>query len=138
MIMMKTVAAVGVALIVALGAGWVWGASGRSTMRDALATAQLRDTLLEGRAAILDARLDIYNVNFGNASKHLEAARSSLRAGESKLKDLGRQEDATEVGKALARIDEAQRLTGQLSQNANAVAADAAAAIGRVLDRTPH
>jgi hypothetical protein len=107
-------------------------------MRDALATAQLRDTLLEGRGAILDARLDIYNVNFGNASKHLEAARSALRAGESKLKDVGRQEDATEVGKALARIDEAQRLTGQLSQNANAVAADAAAAIGRVLDRTPQ
>ena len=136
--MMKTAAAVGIALLVALGAGWVWGASGRSTLHDALTTAQLRETLIEGRAAILDARLDIYSVNFGNASKHLEAARSALRAGESKLKDLGRQDDTTEVGKALARIDEAQRLTGQLNQNANAVAADAAAAIGRVIDRTPR
>jgi Tfp pilus assembly protein PilX len=98
----------------------------------------LRETLIDGRAAILDARLDIYSVNFGNASKHLEAARSALRAGESTLKDLGRQDDATEVGKALARIDEAQRMTGQLNQDANAVAADAAAAIGRVLDRTPR
>jgi hypothetical protein len=136
--MMKTVAAVGIALLVALGAGWVWGASGRSTLHDALTTAQLRETLIDGRAAILDARLDIYSVNFGNASKHLEAARSALRVGESTLKDLGRQDDATEVGKALARIDEAQRMTGQLNQDANAVAADAAAAIGRVLDRTPR
>lgn len=30
--------------------------------------------LLEGRAALLDARLDIYSVNFGDASRHFEAA----------------------------------------------------------------
>jgi hypothetical protein len=41
------------------------------------AIAELRDGLLEGRAAVLEARLDIYSVNFGEASRHLEAARSA-------------------------------------------------------------
>jgi hypothetical protein len=56
--MMKRVLAIGVALLVALGAGWVWGASGRSDLTRALRIAELRDGLLEGRAAVLDARLD--------------------------------------------------------------------------------
>jgi hypothetical protein len=36
---------------------------------------------------------------------------------------------------ALTRIDEAQRMAGQLNQDANAVAADAAKAINDVLGR---
>jgi hypothetical protein len=80
--MMKRILGIGVALVVALGAGWVWGASGRSDLNRALRIAELRDGLLEGRAAVLDARLDIYSVNFGEASRHLEAARSALRPGE--------------------------------------------------------
>ena len=54
--MMTRVPAIGVALLVALGAGWVWGASGRSDLNRALRIAELRDGLLEGRAAVLDAR----------------------------------------------------------------------------------
>jgi hypothetical protein len=37
-------------------------------------------TYLKGRAAVLDARLDVYSVNVGNASAHSEAARTTLRA----------------------------------------------------------
>jgi hypothetical protein len=131
--MMKRVLVVGLALLAALGAGWAWGASGRSAINRALRIADLRDGLLEGRAAVLDARLDIYSVNFGDASRHLEEARSALDAQDTRLNDLGREEDAKRLKVASARIDEAQRLAGQLNQDANSVAADAAKTIDDVL-----
>jgi hypothetical protein len=134
--MMKLILAIGAALLVAVGMGWAWGASGKSDISRALQTAELRDGLLEGRAAVLDARLDIYSINFGEASRHFEAARSALRAADAQLKDLGRQEDAARVQMALMRIDDAQRMAGQLNQNANSLAADAAKTISDVLGRT--
>jgi hypothetical protein len=133
---MKRILGIGVALLVALGVGWAWGASGRSDVNRTLRIAELRDDLLEGRAAVLDARLDIYSVNFGDASRHLEAARRALRAADARLIGLGRQEDATRLKLALTRIDEAQRMAGQLNQNANALAADAAKTINDVLGST--
>jgi hypothetical protein len=132
----KRILAISVALLVALGAGWVWGASGMSDLNRALRIAELRDGLLEGRAAVLDARLDIYSVNFGEASRHLEAARTALRATEARLKSLGRQEDTKTLELVLAKIDEAQRMAGELNQDANALAADASKAINEVLDAT--
>ena len=134
--MMKRLLGISVALLVALGAGWVWGAWGRSDTNRALQIAELRAGLLEGRAAVLDARLDIYSVNFGEASRHLEAARSAVRAAEAPLNSLGRHADTKPLEHALAKIDEAQRMAGQLNQDANALAADAANAINEVLATT--
>src|SRR5579864_8337736 len=134
--MMKLVLGIGVALLVALGVGWGWGAWGRSDLDRALRMAELRDDLLAGRAAVLDARLDIYSVNFGEASRHLEAARSALRAADARLTSLGRQNDAKRLAAASTRIDEAQRMAGQLNQDANALAADAAKTINEVLVST--
>jgi hypothetical protein len=134
--MMKRMLGIGVALLVALGVGWAWGASGKSDINRALLIDELRDGLREGRAAVLDARLDIYRVNFGEASRHLEAARSALRAADARLNGLGRQEDAQRLTMAMARIDEAQRMAGQLNQDANARAADAAQTIDDVLGHT--
>jgi hypothetical protein len=131
----KLILGIGLGLLVAVGVGWVWGASGRSDTDRALQIAELRADLLEGRTAVLDARLDIYSVNFGEASRHFEAARSALRAAGARLTSLGREEDATPLAAALTRIDEAQRMAGQLNQNANALAADAAKTIDGVLGR---
>lgn len=131
----KLILRIGLALLVAVGVGWVLGASGRSNSDRALQIADLRAELLEGRAAVLDARLDIYSVNFGNASRHFEAARTALRAANARLMSLRRTEDAKSLEAALTRIDEAQRAAGQLNQDANALAADAAETIGDVLMR---
>ena len=130
---MKLILGIGLALVVALGAGWTWGAWGRSDMSRALRIAEVRDALLDGRAAVLDARLDIYSVNFGEASRHLEAARTALRTADARLMGLGREDAAKRLRIALTRIDEAQRLAGQLNQDANALAGDAAKAINDVL-----
>jgi hypothetical protein len=131
---MKLIVGIGVGLVVALGVGWAWGGWGRANIDRALETAELRRGLLEGRSAVLEARLDIYSVNFGEASRHFEAARSALRAAEARLNGLGRQEDAKQLELALTRIDEAQRMAGKLNQDANALAADASKTIAGVID----
>ena len=56
-----------------------------------------------------------------------------MRAANARLNGLGRQEDATRLKLALTRIDEAQRMAGQLNQDANALAADAAKTVDAVL-----
>jgi hypothetical protein len=129
----KLVLGVFVALMVALLAGWLWGSSGSGELNRALQASALRNDLLDGRGAVLDARLEIYSVNFGEASRHLEHARGSLRRADEQLKSLGRQEDVARLESALAQIDEAQRLAGKLDQTANARAAEAAKIIDAVL-----
>ena len=121
--------------MVALLAGWIWGALGRSDVAAALQTAELRGELLGARAAVLDARVAIYSVNFGEASAHLENARGLLGRANDRLKGLGRDDEVTQVQTALASIDDAQRLAGKLDQSANARAGEAAKLLAGVLDR---
>jgi hypothetical protein len=132
--MMKLALGIAAGLAVALLAGWLWGRSGRPDMATALQTSDLRGELLGARAATLDARVAIYNVNFGEASKHLEDARGLLRRADERLKSLGRDDEVRQVQTALASIDEAQRMAGKLDQSANSRAGEAAKAVADVLD----
>jgi hypothetical protein len=132
--MMKLALGIAAGLAVALLAGWILGRSGRSDMAPALQTAELRGELLGARAAVLDARVAIYNVNFGEASRHLEDARGLLRRADARLKSLGRDDEVKQVQTALASIDEAQRTAGKLDQSANSRAGEAAKTLGDVLD----
>ena len=130
----KLVLGVTLGLVVALLAGWIWGASGRSDTARALQTSDLRGELLGARAAVLDARVAIYNINFGEASGHLENARGLLGRADERLKSLGRDDDVEHVQAALASIDDAQRMAGKLDQDANSRAGEAAKIIAAVLD----
>ena len=132
--MAKLVLGVAAGLVVALLAGWVWGASGRSDITRALQASELRGELLGARAAALDARVAIYSVNFGEASKHLEGARGLLQRAEERLKSAGRDADVKQVQTVLASIDDAQRMAGKLDQSANARAGDAARMVSDMLD----
>jgi len=134
---MKRMLGVGAGVLAALAAGWAWGVTGKGDTARALRAAELRDDLHAGRAAVLDARLDIYNVNFGDASRHLEQARTAVRAASARLQAMGRDEDAARLQPALTAIDEAQQMAGRLNQDANARAAVAARAIGDVLTSGP-
>jgi len=128
-----------VGLAVALSAAWLWGSSGKRDLQRALDAAELRNDLLDARGAALGARVDLYIVNFGDASRDFEAARTALRRAESRLKTLGRDEDVTRVGVALGRIDEAQQLAGKLDQTANTRAAEALKPVDEILAAvTPH
>jgi hypothetical protein len=129
----KLILGIVAAVMLALMAGWAWGTWSYSGTAAALQTAELRGELLGARAATLDARVAIYNVNFGEASAHLENARGLLRRADERLKALGRAGDAAQVATALAAIDEAQRMAGKLDQNANTRAGDAARVLADVL-----
>ena len=124
---------VAVALMVALGAGWAWGTWSGLGAADALQNAELRSELLGARAAVLDARVAIYSVNFGEASAHLENARGLLRRADERLTTLGRADDAAQVKTALTTIDDAQRMAGKLDPVANTRAGDAARVLAALL-----
>lgn len=124
-----------VALLVAGAGGWLWGASGRWENERALQRAELRNDLLEAHSLLLAARLSIYDVNFGDASRHFENAKAFLRRTEERLKSLGSAEDAERLDLAVATIDEAQRMAGQLDQGANSRAADAAKTVAALLQQ---
>jgi hypothetical protein len=130
----RPVLGVAAGLAVALLAGWIWGRSGRSDMARALETSELRGELLGARAATLDARVAVYSVNFGEASRHLEGARGLLARAHDRLRSLGRDDEVRQAQTALADIDDAQRMAGKLDQNANSRAGEAAQMIAGVLD----
>jgi hypothetical protein len=50
------------ARIVAVGCGWLWGASARWTAERAMHALEVRQDLVEGRSALLDACLAVYSV----------------------------------------------------------------------------
>ena len=130
----RLVLGIAVGLVVALLAGWIWGTSGRSDMVRALQNSELRSELLGARAAVLDARVAIYSVNFGEASRHLEGARGLLGRADERLKRLGRDDELKQLQTAMAGIDDAQRMAGKLDQNANSRAGETAKIIADVLD----
>lgn len=132
--MAKLVLGIAVGLVAALLAGWIWGSSGRSDVARTLQAAELRGELLGARAAVLDARVAVYSVNFGEASRHLENARGLLGRANERLKGLGRDEAVKQLEPAMAHITEAQRMAGKLDQSANSRAGDAARILADVLD----
>jgi len=132
--MAKLILGIAGGLLVALFVGWLIGVSGRSDATRTLATTELRGELLGARAAILDARVAIYSVNFGEASQHLENARGLLRRAEERFKSLARDDEVKQVQAALMTIDDAQRMAGKLDQSANSRAGEAAKMLADLLD----
>jgi hypothetical protein len=125
----KLILAVAIALVVALGLGFAWGSSGRVTAQRALDDAKQQLDLAEGRGRVLEARVSIYNVNFGDAQRQLEEAKAPLTRARDRYQDQGKREAADALSAALARVQEAQRLAGKLDQNANTQANEALKAI---------
>jgi len=118
-----------VTLVVTLGLGYSWGASGRWTVETALAESRHRLDLAEARSALLEARVSLYNNNFGDASRRFEDAKVALRRVKSRLQDDGENGAALNIDAAVRHVDEAQRLAGQLDPAANSRAGDALEAI---------
>jgi hypothetical protein len=118
-----------VALVVALGIGYALGGSGRFTLQNALNETRGRLDLTEARAHLLDARVSLYNVNFGEASRHFEDAKAPLRRVRERYQNIGKNAAAGSIAAALEHIEEGQRLAGKLDQAANSKANDALEAI---------
>src|ERR671914_3128600 len=101
-------------VIVLLGAGFIWGASGRGAIQTALDTAHEQLDVAEARGQLLDARVSLYNMNFGDASRRFEEAKVPLRRIRDRYVDDGRDDAVRSLSAALEHVDEAQRLAGKL------------------------
>lgn len=117
------------ALIITLGLGFAWGASGRIALRTNLDDARQQLDLSDARALILDARVSLYNNNFGDASRHFEDSKAPLRRVKQRYQDASRSDAASSIDAALGHVDEAQRLAGKLDPSANGRAGEALDAI---------
>jgi len=121
----RVVLVVFVALIVCVGLGFGWGASGQRGLQSALDEARQQRDLAEARGQILDARVSLYNNNFGDASRHFEDAKPALRRVKQRYQDDGLRDAAARIDAALGLVEEGQRLAGKLDQGANSKAGEA-------------
>lgn len=125
----KLVLIVLVLVLVAFGAGYGWGAGGRAAAQQAVEGVQQQLDLATARAQILEARVSLYNVNFGDAQRQLDDAKGPLTRARDRAQTEGKKEAADALSAALAHVQEAQRLAGRLDQNANSRANEALKAI---------
>jgi hypothetical protein len=125
----KLILIVFVTLVVCLGLGFVWGASGQREFQTALDEARQQLDLAESRGRILDARVSLYNNNFGDASRHFEDAKPPLRRLKARYHDASRNDAASGIDAALGHVEEGQRLAGKLDQSANTKAGEALEAL---------
>jgi hypothetical protein len=125
----KVILAVFVALVVTLGLGFAWGASGRTELQTSVDDIRQQLDVAEARGQILDARVSLYNNNFGDASRHLEDAKRPLRRVKDRYQNSRRTDAVPGIDAALGHVDEAQRLAGKLDPSANAKSGEALEAI---------
>jgi hypothetical protein len=117
------------ALVISLGIGYAMGGSGRFTLQNSLDDTRARLDVAEARGHLLEARVSLYNVNFGDASRHFEEAKAPLRRVRERFQSVGRNAAAGSIAAALEHAEEGQRLAGKLDQAANTKANDALEAI---------
>jgi len=118
-----------VAVLVALGLGFAWGSAGRGTAQGALDDLRQQLEIADARTHILEARVSLYNVNFGDASRQFEEANAPLRRVQDRYQSEGKKAAAETIAAAIERVAEGQRLAAKLDQTSNAKAAEALAAI---------
>ena len=84
-----------------------------------------RADLNEARALVLEGKVAVFQLNFGDASKRFEAARVAVERMQTALRETGQAEPAGRLEVVLSHLRDAQRLAVSLDANARN-AADAA------------
>lgn len=124
-----------VTLLVCLGLGYAWGSSGRRTLEATLTESRQQLDLAEARGALLEARVSLYNNNFGDASGRFEDAKDPLRRVRQRYQQARENDAASSIDAALRHVEEAQRLSAKLDPTANARAREALEAIRVATER---
>ena len=127
----KMVLAAVVALVVALGAGYLWGAWGRWDLARQVRGAEQRAGIAETRGALLAARVDLSELNYGKAGGDIDRARKLLETLAVQFEQAGRDQATASVREALARSGEAQQAAASVDQSAAAKVAEALKALDR-------
>jgi hypothetical protein len=127
-----------VAVLVVLLAGYFWGASGRGVAEDRAGALEVQLRLTEAQRALATARVDLFELNYGQASRHMEDARRALERLAEVLDREGPREAREPVQQATAQTREAQQLVARMDQAAGSRAADALASLQRVETALPR
>jgi hypothetical protein len=126
-----------VAIAVALGGGWLWGASGRFSIAEQARAAEQRADPAEAHARVLGARVSLFESNFGDAARGLEVAKRPLERVRDRHRSRGDEQAANAADKALERIEMARRLAASLDSTANARTAEAVTLIEQLSKAAP-
>jgi hypothetical protein len=130
---LQTYGGVALAILVTGLIGFIYGRYTTAVARSELETASLRLQLVEARSQVLDARVSLYLVNFGDASRHLAFARTPLSSAKATLADRSRDELAAKIDQAVVQIGAAQEQAARLNQDANSRAGEAARLLAEVI-----
>jgi hypothetical protein len=122
---MRLYGAVALAILVALGAGWLWGRSGRAELEATRRAAIERADLAEARAFVLDGRIHLFQLNYGEAAKRFGEAQTTVERAQAFLRDAGQADRATALDTAIAALKDAQRLSLGVDQGAHSKADEA-------------
>jgi hypothetical protein len=122
---LKAILAMLVALAFAVLGGWLWGVAGQARTEEALARAGAGLHLANARGNMLAARVSLFEVNFGEASRSLESAKADLITAAEAFDRMRRKEEAAAAREVAARVDDAKQLAGRLDQSANTRLAEA-------------
>ncbi|MGH9162846.1 MAG: hypothetical protein ACRD2X_23020 [Vicinamibacteraceae bacterium] len=125
------------ALLVALLAGYLYGWWGSSTFEQQRDRALLRLHLSQATALVLDARVNVYTTNFGNASRQLEQAKRYLANARPLLQRHASRDQVPNLEQAVKLIEQAQALTQKFDQAANGQAERAVELLRKVYGATP-
>ena len=122
---LKAVVGMLLALALAVLGGWVWGSMGRWPAEEALRRSGIRLHQAGAQASLLQARVNLFENNFGEAGRHLASARADLLTVAQALDTRGEGDAAGRLRAAVAKIGEAIDLAARLDLAANARAAEA-------------
>jgi hypothetical protein len=111
------------ALVAAVGAGWMAGAAGRTVLERDLQRSAMRVEFADARALALDGRVSLFQSNFGDAIERFQLARTRIRRVQAQLREIGQAEQAGRLEIALSHLSDAQRAASMF----DAVRAQAAA-----------
>jgi hypothetical protein len=117
---------------VAFGAGWLLGASGRSSAEMAARRADERAGFQSARALVLDGRVSLFRTNFGDASRAFEEARGIVERLQISLRETAQPDRAGELEIVLSHLREAQRLAASFDPGAQGAAEAALQALQAV------
>ena len=125
-----------VAVIVAVGVGWVWGASDRSSVQLAGQASEDRADLAEARERTLDARLEIIALNFGEAATSLDAAEKTVERLQLRWRHAGEIDRAGQLEIVLSQVKEARRLADAADRTAEDATVQSAALLQTLANAT--
>jgi hypothetical protein len=100
---------IALSVVVAFGAGWLVGTSGRATVALELGRAQERASFLEARALVFEGRVDLLLLNYGDAGRRFGEARVIVQEIQTRLRESGQAERAGQLEIALSQLTEAEQ-----------------------------